>query len=240
MLDLLPVLIPIALVDSASITPLGLVPLTTILAGRRPYQTALAFLAGLFVSYLLMGLAFLFGLSTVFMRLNAWIGHRWNNPEPADFGLELLLGVVLVVVGFRIADRRRVRQQERNLDAGVTPGAAFGFGFMLNVVGFPGALPFFAFADQILRADPPAQSTVLLMAVYAAIFVLPLTVMVLLRVLLGSRGDALMLGIKGFFDIWGRRLLIVLLLALGVALTVDAALYFLRGVPLVPIGWPSA
>ena len=47
MVDLLAVLTPIALIDSTSVTPLGLVPLTTILAGRRPYLTALAFLAGL-------------------------------------------------------------------------------------------------------------------------------------------------------------------------------------------------
>ena len=88
MLELLAVLTPIALIDSTSITPLALVPLATILAGRRPFGTAFAFLAGLFVSYLIMALLFLFGLSSVLTRLNAWLSYRWDNPEPADFGIQ--------------------------------------------------------------------------------------------------------------------------------------------------------
>lgn len=239
MTELLPVLASISLVDSTSVTPLGIVPLTSMLAGPRPYLTAGAFLTGLFVSYLGMGLAFLFGLSAVFMRLNTWLSHRWNHPEPADFLLELGLGIVLLVAGAKVADKRRTRQETRTETRGSGPGAAFGLGIMINVVGFPGALPFFAAADQILRADPTAGGTVLLNLWYVVVFLIPLALLVLLRRLLGDRGDTIMARVKSFFDVWGRRLGIVLLLTLGLLMTLDAALYLVRGAPLVPIGWPG-
>ena len=240
MLQLLLVLIPIALVDAASLTPLALVPLMTLMAGPRPHRTVAALFAGLYISYFAMGLGFVFGMGRAFDRLNAWVAQRWHHPEPVDFLFELVLGLALLIAGLRIAEKRQAKQEGRQLASGVSPAAAFGFGFMLNVVGFPGAVPFFAAADQIFRADPPPLVTVALVAVYVAVFLLPLGLIVLLRVLLGARGDAVMAAIKAYFDTWGRRVILVLMLVLGLLLTVDAVLYFLRGEPLAPIGWPVA
>jgi cytochrome c biogenesis protein CcdA len=239
MLELLVVIAPIALIDSTSMTPIALVPLATILGGKRPYPTALAFLLGLFVSYLAMALGFLFGLSAVLVRVNAWVSHRWNNPEPADFAFEILLGLVMLVFGFRIAEKRRKKSGGREIKEGVTPAAAFGFGFVLNTVGFPGALPYFAAADQIVQADLSWPAATLAVVFYVAVFVLPLSVIVLLRALLGTRMDGVIQAIKGFFDTWGKRLVIVTLLLLGLFLVVDGAAYFLRGEPLIPIGYPK-
>jgi len=238
MLELLTVLTPIALIDSTSVTPLGLVPLATILAGRRPFGTAFAFLAGLFISYLIMALLFLFGLSSVLTRLNAWLSYRWDNPEPADFGIQILVGLVMLFFGLRIAEKRKSRSSGRELQSGVSPVSAFGFGFLMNVVGFPGALPYFAAADRIAQADPPVSEAVLAVVFYVTIFVLPLTAIVLLRALLGQRMDAIMQAIQGFFDTKGKRLLMVLLVLLGLILVVDGVAYFLGG-PLIPIGFPG-
>jgi len=237
MLELLTVLTPIALIDSTSVTPLGLVPLATILAGKRPFGTAFAFLAGLFISYLIMALLFLFGLNSVLTRLNAWFSYRWDNPEPADFGIQILVGLVMLFFGLRIAEKRKSRSSGRELQSGVSPVSAFGFGFLMNVVGFPGALPYFAAADRIAQADPPVSEAVLAVVFYVTIFVLPLTAIVLLRALLGQRMDAIMQAIQGFFDTKGKRLLMVLLVLLGLILVVDGVAYFLGG-PLIPIGFP--
>jgi len=238
MLELLTVLTPIALIDSTSVTPLGLVPLATILAGKRPFGTAFAFLAGLFISYLIMALLFLFGLNSVLTRLNAWFSYRWDNPEPADFGIQILVGLVMLFFGLRIAEKRKSRSSGRELQSGVSPVSAFGFGFLMNVVGFPGALPYFAAADRIAQADPPVSEAVLAVVFYVTIFVLPLTAIVLLRALLGQRMDAIMQAIQGFFDTKGKRLLMVLLVLLGLILVVDGVAYFLGG-PLIPIGFPG-
>ena len=238
MLELLTVLTPIALIDSTSVTPLGLVPLATILAGRRPFGTAFAFLAGLFISYLIMALLLLFGLSAVLMRLNAWLSHRWNNPEPADFGLQILVGLVMLIFGLRIAEKRKSKSSGREIQSGVFPASAFGFGFILNVVGFPGALPYFAAADRIAQANPPTSDAVVAVIYYVMIFVLPLTAIVLLRALLGQRMDGVVQAIQGFFDSWGKRLIMVLFVLLGCILIVDGIAYFMGG-PLIPIGFPG-
>jgi len=238
MLELLIVLTPIALIDSASVTPLGLVPLATILAGKRPFGTAFAFLAGLFISYLIMALLFLFGLSAVLMRLNDWLSYRWNHPEPADFALQILVGLIMLIFGLRIAEKRKSKSSGRELRSGVTAASAFGFGFLINVVGFPGALPYFAAADRIVQADPPTFDAVMAVVYYVTIFVLPLTAIVLLRALLGQRMDGVMQAIQRFFDSWGKRLVMVLLVLLGVILVVDGVAYFLGG-PLIPIGFPG-
>ena len=44
MLELLAVIAPIALIDSTSVTPIALVPLASVLAGKRPYGAAIGFL----------------------------------------------------------------------------------------------------------------------------------------------------------------------------------------------------
>lgn len=237
--ELLPILAPIALIDSTSITPLALVPLATVLAGKRPYVTAFAFILGLFVSYMVMALGFLLGLSAVLMRVNTWASYRWNNPEPADFAFQILVGVIMLIFGLRIFEKRQNKGGSRKLQSGVTPASAFWFGCVLNVVGFPGALPYFAAADRIVQADLPVSGAILAVTVYVVIFVLPLTAIVLLRAVLGSRMDGVMLTIKGFFDTWGKRLILVLLILLGLILVVDGVFYFLRGNPLIPIGFPD-
>ena len=196
MLELLAVIAPIALIDSTSITPIALVPLTTVLAGKRPYGTSIAFLLGLFVSYLVMALGFLFGLSAVLMRVNAWVSYRWNNPEPADFGFEILVGLVMLVFGYRIFEKRRCKTSSREIQSGVTPASAFGFGCFLNIVGFPGALPYFAAADRIVQADLQVSEAVLAVIFYVTIFVLPLALIVVLRAVLGSRMDGAMQAIR--------------------------------------------
>ncbi len=240
MVELIPVLTPIALIDSTSITPLALVPLIQVLSGPRGYRTAGAFLLGLYVSYLAMALAFLFGLSAVFLRLGDWLAHRWHYPEPLDFALELLVGLALLYFALRRRDPRKTRTEGKELEGAVTPWQAFGFACVLNVVGFPGALPYFAAADAIMRADLPAFDAALAVAYYCTVFLMPLAAIVGLRAVLGRRGDAFMSAVSGFIGVWGKRILMTLMFLLGLLMMVDASFYWLRGAPLVPIGWPGA
>jgi cytochrome c biogenesis protein CcdA len=239
MQELYIVLASISVVDSISITTLSLAPLATMLAGRRPYLTAASFVVGLYVSYMIMALAFLFGLSIVLDRLNTWSAYRWNNPEPYDFGIEIVLGVILVFLGWKIADKRREKAGGRELKEGISPWAAFGFGFMLNVVGFPGAVPYFAAADRINQAGLSTVEAVVAVAFFVAVFVLPLVIIVLLRAALGKRMDGVMTVIKRFFDTWGKRIAVVLMILLGIFLIIDGVTYFATGTPVVPIGWPN-
>lgn len=237
MYELLAVLIPIAVIDSTSITPVALVPLISILAGKRPLSTAFFFLGGLFVSYLAMALAFLFGLSSVLAKVNAWLSHRWHHPEPADFSLQILVGLVMLVFGFRVMEKRAVKTGGREIKEGISPWGAFGFACMLNVIGFPGALPYFAAADRIVEAQVTTLQSFWAVVFYVTIFVMPLGCIILLRTILGAKGDAILQAVQRFFKTWGKGLLVVLLILLGLVLVVDGIAYFM-GQPLIPIGYP--
>lgn len=237
-MELLLILVPIALVDSLSITPLGLVSLMHILTGPRRYVTAAGFLSGLFLSYLVMALAFLFGLSAFLNKANAWLSHRWNNPEPADFGVEILLGLILLFFGLPLAKKRQKKGGEKSLAAEVTPGAAFNFGVMINVVGFPGAVPYFAAADQIARANVDRLGMGLAVVFYVGIFILPMVLMVGMHALLGARIDGFMAACKRFFDTTGPLIMRVAMVCLGLLMVADGVAYFL-GAPLIPIGSPG-
>jgi hypothetical protein len=156
-----------------------------------------------------------------------------------DFALELVVGVLLVFFALRRQDPRKKRTGDRSLDGAVSPAQAFGFASMLNIVGFPGAVPYFAAADAIMRADLPALEGALAVAYYCAVFLVPLGAIVLLRALLGQHGDAFLAAVSRFLGTWGKRILMTLMFLLGAVMVVDASFYWIGGSPLIPIGWPG-
>ena len=136
---LLAVLAPIALVDSGSIVPLSIVPLVIIFSTKQPLPAALAFLAGIFLSYLVGGLAIVFGLDGVFAVVNDIAKEKLYNPQAPDMVLQIIIGVVLVFIAIRMG-KKGVQKERKAPPKDVTPWAAFSFAVVLNVVGLPGAL----------------------------------------------------------------------------------------------------
>ncbi len=84
MTTLLLILVPIALLDSASIVPLCVVPLATVVSGHRPALGALGFLSGVFVVYVAGGVVLLFGLDALFDALAPGLARWWNDPNTPE------------------------------------------------------------------------------------------------------------------------------------------------------------
>jgi len=105
------------------------------------------------------------------------------------------------------------------------------------IVGMPGALPYFAALDQILRADVSSSGAVLALLWYNAIFLLPLVLVPVLRLVLGARSQPFFDTVSRFSEVWGRRLIAAVLLLLGGLLVVDGMGWFL-GRPLFPLPPP--
>ena len=114
------------------------------------------------------------------------------------------------------------------------PVKAFTFGFGLMIVGMPGALPYFAAVDQILRADPGATGMVVAISFYDLVFVAPLIAVIVLARALGEKGKEILARINRFFEVWGRRVTVILLVALGFILVADG-IGWLMNAPLLPI-----
>ena len=105
------------------------------------------------------------------------------------------------------------------------------------IVGMPGALPYFAALDQILRADASATGAVLALLWYNAVFLLPLVLVPVLSLVLGARSQPFFDAVSRFSEVWGRRLIAAALLLLGGLLVADGLGWFL-GRPLFPLPPP--
>ncbi len=233
MAELVLVLTPIALLDSTSIIPLCIVILVILLGGPSPLFRSTALLAGIFVTYLVCGLLVLFGLQSVFDTINAYALKVWQDPNTAELIFQILIGFVLVVLGLRIAQARK-QQVEKKAPTAMTARRAFLTGAGMTIVGMPGAVPYLAAIDLILRSDLTTRQAVMILVVYNIVFVAPLATIVALRMVLGERSQGLLYSVRGFFDRWGQRLIVSLMLVLGALLIMDGVGWFL-GTPLIPV-----
>ncbi len=233
MVDLLMVLAPIALLDSTSIIPLTIVLLVILLGGPSPLLRSAALVGGVFVTYFICGVLVFFGLQSVFDVINAYALRFWQHPKTEELIFQVLIGLVLVVFAVRIA-RARERSAEKEAPAAMTAGRAFLTGAALTIVGLPGAVPYLAAIDLILRGDLRTSQAIFAIVFYNVVFVLPLAVIVLAQLMVGERSKPFFEGIRRFLDRWGQRVVASLLLLLGALLAIDGVGWFL-GHPLFPV-----
>ena len=233
MIDLLAVLTPIGLLDSLSIVPLCIVPMVVLLSGPSPLFRSFAFVLGIFVAYLACGLLILLGLQSVFDELNAYAVRLWQSPHTEELIAQIILGIVLCGFAVRIMRGRKARS-ERPATSGMTALQAALAGAGLTIVGLPGAVPYLAAIDLILRDEITEVQRILALGYYNLVFVVPLTAIVALRLVLGERCQALLHGVKRVLDKWSPRIVVALLMLLGVVLTADGIGWFL-GTPLIPV-----
>ena len=232
MLDLLATLVPIALIDSLSLIPVAVVPLALLLGGRQPVAGALAFVAGVLVIYTPFGLLLTFGLDELFDALSAHFSAWWNRtPDFGEVVLEIVVGLLLLVAGQRICEKRGSQTDEER-PRGMTPLQGFLSGFILTVTGLWGALPYFAAVSQILKEDLPPAGMMGAILFYNLVFALPLFAMLAVHFLLGDRSERWFGKLAVFITHWGKRFISLLLIGLGFLMVVDG-IGWLNGWPLL-------
>ena len=233
MAKLLTVLTPIGLLDSTSIIPFCIVFLVVLLAGQSPVLRSFALILGVLVAYFVCGLLILLGLQSAFEEINAYTLRLWEAPETEELIVQVLLGIVLCAFGLRITTGRRKRA-EKPVASNMTARQALLAGAGLMIVGLPGAVPYFAAIDLILRADLALLPRILVLGYYNIVFVAPLAAIVALRLVLGDRSQGVLEAVKRFFDRWGQRVIVILLMTLGTILIVDGVGWFF-GYPLIVV-----
>jgi len=239
--DLLLVLVPVSLLDSLSVWPSCIVPMTIALGGARPMWTATAFIAGIVAVYFPFGIALALGLSGAIEALNRVVRDFWYHPDTVDVWIGLAIGVVMVTLGWKVGARRADRTARKGKEAppSLTPGAAFALGAGFTLAGAWGALPYFAAVDLILKADPGTLGAIAVLAWYNLVLVLPLIAFASLRPLLGARAGHVFQAVNDFLMRWGLRALVIGLVLLGALIIVDSVGWLL-GHPLLPVPDPPA
>ena len=215
------VLFPILLAD---ILNLALFAFLVYAAGSdRPVLNTSALLAGHTIAYFGMGIVLAYSLD--------WISDYLANPNAIDFLLGLIVGVLLLWVAFKTAGKRQT--EETGPGMRLTPFSALGSGIAVCFVGMPFALPYLAAIDQILKADLAFFQAFVLLLGYNALYAVPFAIVPVLVAVMGEASHAVLQRLKGMLDRAASVVTPVLLGLVGLALVVDAALFFLTGKGLI-------
>ncbi len=216
--------LPILVVDLAN--PVLLAAVIIALSAKRPYAMSMALIAGHMAAYFIAGVLILFGLADMLARLLKPFMERLNNPVPADFIAGLLLGLMLVAVAWRwnIAppplDRKPMQKPGNVL-------SAFSLGAVINFVGMPFALPYFAFINALYRLDEDQKLINLL--VYNILYTLAFLLVPLALMVFGMSMMRLFRQLNERVAKSSAFVLPVMLGLLGMTLIIDAMRFFLTG-----------
>ena len=229
MTDLLTVALPILLIDIANPVLFA----TTILAltTARPVANALAVILGHTLAYLSAGLLVLFGLAELLAPFADSFLDWFNNPDTLDYVLSLLVGLALLWVALRWRIAPPTPSDTPPEPPRTSLAGAFGFGALVNFIGLPFALPYFAFLGQLLREADGTRLAAL--ALYNLAYALPFLAVPLAAALAGDRIVPWLTRLSTALDRVAAYIMPLMLGLLGLFLLADAAAYFATGTGLI-------
>jgi cytochrome c biogenesis protein CcdA len=214
------VLIPILLTDV--VNPVLFAFLVFAASTNRPVLLSSAMLLGHTAAY--------FGAGVLLALFMERITEYLSTPHTIDFIIELILGAVLVWLAFQARKDPGKRQDEKSPELNVV--SAFTFGAVVNFVGIPFAVPYFAAIDQVLKADLTAIQAVYVLLGYNLIYAMPFAIVPVLSAIMGKEAQPLLARVNAGLDRASSVLMPLLLGLLGFALLLDAGSYFIRGASL--------
>lgn len=220
MIDLFADLIPLLIVDV--LNPMLFALMLVAIGTSKPFANSIAFLAGHTASYFVSGIIIALGLE--------WILDRLENPLPVDFVLELLVGLACLWAALAARDGKASEQKEP--EGELNPVYCFGYGAVINFIGVPFALPYFAVVNQVLKANLSVESSLLVLALYNAAYALPFLLVPIAVAAIGDRSKPVLEKINAMLVKLVDTLMPILLLLVGVALTADALSFLITGEPL--------
>lgn len=217
MFDLLPAILPILLVDI--LNPVLFAVMVFAAGSRRPVVNSLALLLGHTLAYFVAGVAVAHGIDR--------LAERLANPQRIDFVLSGIIGLGLLwlVVPANKAEAAAANEPDWEL----TPARCLGFGAIVNFIGIPFALPYFAVVDQILKAELSAAMSFTALGIYNAGYALPFLVVPMAVAIAGDRAKPVLEKINRFLVKASDVLMPWMLGLLGLALVADSISYFYRG-----------
>ena len=183
----------------------------------RPVLNSSAVLFGHTLAYFSAGVVIALG----FERITEYLA----KPDTIDYILGLIVGILLLWLAFNVSN---ASSQKRNENEGeITPLKAFGMGAIINFIGIPFALPYFAVIDQMLKADLTTNEALVILSGYNLLYALPFLIVPVLVAIIGKRSNKVLQRINGLLDQISAIIMPVLLGMVGLALVADAALYFI-------------
>lgn len=231
-MGLLLVLVAIGLVDSLSMIPLALVPMTVALGSRRPLALAGLFVAGVFVVYVCFGLLLLSGAEAFTARFGAGLARLWNQPQALELVIQILVGLLLLASPWFM--QRSTTAKPQQAPTGNSPAGMAVLGGSLVLLGIPGAVPYLAAVERIAQQDPQGLAGFAYLLFYNLIFVLPLLSLIGLRFVFPQQAGRIFESLAAFSLSVLPKLTAAVVVVLGLVLVADGIGWFL-GHPLLPV-----
>jgi cytochrome c biogenesis protein CcdA len=211
------VLFPILLTDI--VNPVLFAFMVYAAGAGRPVLLSSSMLLGHTAAYFSAGIVLALFMESITVRL--------ANPQLIDFVIELILGFVLLWLAFGSRKNTGKRPDEETPD--LTVLSAFAFGAVVNFIGIPFAVPYFAAIDQILKTDLSTTEVVLMLLSYNLAYAVPFALVPVLSAVMGERAKPILGRINEVLDKIGGFLLPAMLGIIGLALLADALVYFYTG-----------
>ena len=217
MFELWMTLIPILIADV--VNPVLFAFLVYAAGTNRPVVNSGAVLLGHTLAYFGAGIVIAIGIEQ--------ISDHLSNPQQLDYIIGFVIGVILLWVGFLSWKTEKTEQAEENRT--MTPLSAIGLGAIVNFIGLPFALPYFAALDQILKADLTPMSSLAVLAGYNVLYALPFALVPVLSATSGQKSQEMLRKINEWLVGISKFLMPILLVLIGLALIVDSMIYFVTG-----------
>ncbi len=160
---LLATLIGIAMLDSINPSAIAMTVYILLQAPERlKYRSVIAYVCGIFVTYLLLGMALITGITVVLTVLPSGTS-RWLA------GAQVVLGGAMVL--WAITPHRKKRRQRLNV--ALRPSSMLILGSGVTIVELSTAFPYLAALGLLHQIHTTAINKAALLLVYNTIFVLP-------------------------------------------------------------------
>jgi cytochrome c biogenesis protein CcdA len=186
---------------------------------KRPVATSSAMLLGHTVAYMTCGVILAYTIEKLSARL--------ANPQTIDFVIEFIIACALLWLVFYTRKDKGKRPDEQTSE--FTVAKAFAFGAMVNLIGIPFAVPYFAAIDQLLKSDLDTGGVVTGLVIYNIAYAVPFALIPVLTAIMGDRSKPILARVNGFMEKAGDIIMPLLLLAIGLALLLDSVWFFTRG-----------
>jgi cytochrome c biogenesis protein CcdA len=222
MIDIIPVLISLALVDC--LNPATLTTQTFLLLGtEKPKNRAIAHALGVYVAYFMIGFLIIFGLGESIKQLFT------INAGMTEYAILLILGIVLILFGYKM---KNVSKGESRIDRymnkvrTLNPIKTFLFGFVSTFLDVPTAFPYFAAIAILVGAELPFLGVTSLLLLYNFLYVLPMLILVIIYVVAQKKYPQLLQRINQGINKWSGKLARSFLLFIGVLIIIISIAFF--------------
>ena len=200
-----------------SFNPVTIIIAVYLGAGPDPLRRLSAFMIGVFIAYFLGGLALMQG-PAVLLRA-ALDGVDVPGADVAA----VVAGAGLVIAAIVLWTRRARLARVRLPRALAEPRSAVVLGAAVTALDLPTAFPYFGAIAVIVDADAALPAQVLLLGLFNALYVLPIVLVLVARLVLGERCPARLTRVTAAAERVAAPLLAAGACAIGGALVVQGA-----------------